>query len=233
MLILSVGTAAARLANLGVTERMLRPVPHVLNTTWEPQPPVANVRRSYLTHDFLQAPFEVQVPLPQRLRLISSGEADMDHKEALKHLQTLINVASKVDDPCVVHRIFREMIGVINNAQPPQPPQSRPKTEMPYLRAVNAAGRLLVGELRAFFKNSFEQTIRSSVIHRVSGSPPTGRADEVLSMRAYGLGPRDALTCASWSCLRLQTSAPACASCWRFRPLFPPRTRRARPASGL
>ena len=57
MLILSVGTAAARLANLGVTKRMLRPVPHVLNTTWEPQPPVANVRRSYLTHDFLQAPF--------------------------------------------------------------------------------------------------------------------------------------------------------------------------------
>ena len=46
----------------------------------------------------------------------------MDHKEALKHLQTLINVASKADDPCVVHRIFREMVGVINNAQPPQRP---------------------------------------------------------------------------------------------------------------
>jgi hypothetical protein len=63
----------------------------------------------------------------------------MDHTEALKHLQTLINVASKSDDPCLVHRIFREMVGVIANTQPPQsphPPQQRPKSEMPYLRSV-------------------------------------------------------------------------------------------------
>jgi hypothetical protein len=59
----------------------------------------------------------------------------MDHKEALKHLQTLINVASKVDDPCVVHRILREMVGVINNTHPPQP-QPPPHPKMPYLRAV-------------------------------------------------------------------------------------------------
>jgi hypothetical protein len=57
----------------------------------------------------------------------------MDHTEALKHLQTLINVASKSDDPCLVHRIFREMVGVINNTQSPQPP---PKPTMPYLRSV-------------------------------------------------------------------------------------------------
>jgi hypothetical protein len=45
----------------------------------------------------------------------------MDYAEALKHLQTLINVASKADDPCVAHRILREMIGVINNVEPPKP----------------------------------------------------------------------------------------------------------------
>ena len=60
----------------------------------------------------------------------------MDHKEALKHLQALIKVASQADDPCVVHRVFREMVGVINNTQPPQSPQERPKAEMPYLRSV-------------------------------------------------------------------------------------------------
>jgi hypothetical protein len=48
----------------------------------------------------------------------------MDYAEALKHLQTLINVASKADDPCVAHRILREMIGVINNVEPPKPPDA-------------------------------------------------------------------------------------------------------------
>jgi len=60
----------------------------------------------------------------------------MDHVEALKHLQNLINVASKADDPCVVHRILREMVGVINNTSPPQPPQQLPRPAMPYLRSV-------------------------------------------------------------------------------------------------
>jgi hypothetical protein len=57
----------------------------------------------------------------------------MDTAEALKHLQTLINVASKADDPCVQHRILREMVGVINNTSPPQPRHTPP---MPYLRSV-------------------------------------------------------------------------------------------------
>ena len=59
----------------------------------------------------------------------------MDHTEALKHLQTLINVASKADDPCVAHRILREMVGVINNVEPPKPrpdPCMRPS----HLRSV-------------------------------------------------------------------------------------------------
>lgn len=41
--------------------------------------------------------------------------------EALKHLQTLINVASKADDADVAYKILREMIGVINNVEPPTP----------------------------------------------------------------------------------------------------------------
>jgi hypothetical protein len=58
----------------------------------------------------------------------------MDYAEALKHLQTLINVASKADDPCVAHRILREMVGVINNVEPPTGPALPPKH--PHLRSV-------------------------------------------------------------------------------------------------
>jgi len=46
--------------------------------------------------------------------------------EALKHLQTLINVASKADDPDVAYRILREMIGVINNVDEPPKPRPNP-----------------------------------------------------------------------------------------------------------
>jgi hypothetical protein len=46
---------------------------------------------------------------------------DRDTAEALKHLQTLINVASKADAPDVAYRILREMIGVINKVEPPKP----------------------------------------------------------------------------------------------------------------
>jgi hypothetical protein len=49
---------------------------------------------------------------------------DMDTAEALKHLQTLINVASKADDADVAYKILREMIGVINNVEPPKPPDA-------------------------------------------------------------------------------------------------------------
>ena len=58
----------------------------------------------------------------------------MDYAEALTHLQTLINVASKADDPCVAHRILREMVGVINNVEPPTGPALPPKH--PHLRSV-------------------------------------------------------------------------------------------------
>jgi hypothetical protein len=40
----------------------------------------------------------------------------MDHAEALKHLRTLINVASATDDLDEIQRILREMRGVIDNA---------------------------------------------------------------------------------------------------------------------
>jgi hypothetical protein len=42
----------------------------------------------------------------------------MDHAEALKHLQTLINVASQADDMDEVQAIIRQMGGVVNNALP-------------------------------------------------------------------------------------------------------------------
>jgi hypothetical protein len=58
----------------------------------------------------------------------------MDHVEALKHLQTLINVASKADDPDVSYKILREMVGVINNVDPPKGPAVPPKP--PHLRSV-------------------------------------------------------------------------------------------------
>jgi hypothetical protein len=64
--------------------------------------------------------------------------ADMDHAEALKHLQTLINVATKADNPDVKERILREMLGVINNALAPKPrpdPHSSFK-RAPHLRSV-------------------------------------------------------------------------------------------------
>jgi hypothetical protein len=57
----------------------------------------------------------------------------MDHAEALKHLQTLINVASETDDPDEIHRILREMSGVINNALPP------PNPGTPHIRRIKLA----------------------------------------------------------------------------------------------
>jgi hypothetical protein len=63
--------------------------------------------------------------------------ADMDHAEALKHLQTLINVATKADNPDVKERILREMLGVINNALLPKPPPTPPAFKRPsHLRCV-------------------------------------------------------------------------------------------------
>jgi hypothetical protein len=63
--------------------------------------------------------------------------ADMDPAEALKHLQTLINVASKADDPDVAYRILREMIGVINNVEPPKPrPDPHASKRPSHLRSV-------------------------------------------------------------------------------------------------
>jgi DNA-binding sugar fermentation-stimulating protein len=59
---------------------------------------------------------------------------DMDTAEALKHLQTLINVASKAEDAVVAYKILREMIGVINNVEPPEGPAPPPKH--PHLRSV-------------------------------------------------------------------------------------------------
>jgi hypothetical protein len=43
----------------------------------------------------------------------------MDHAEALKHLRTLINVASQADDMDEVQAVIRQMSGVVNNALPP------------------------------------------------------------------------------------------------------------------
>jgi hypothetical protein len=79
--------------------------------------------------DSLQAANRPEVPLPQRLRLISSWEADRDHAEALKHLRTLINVASETDDLEEVYKILREMRGVVDNAMPPKP-------ATPHIRSV-------------------------------------------------------------------------------------------------
>jgi hypothetical protein len=45
----------------------------------------------------------------------------MDHAEALKHLRTLIKVASETDDLEEVYKILREMREVIDNALPPKP----------------------------------------------------------------------------------------------------------------
>jgi hypothetical protein len=52
----------------------------------------------------------------------------LDHAEALKHLQTLINVATKADNPDVTYRILVEMVGVIYNALPPSSPRPDPHT---------------------------------------------------------------------------------------------------------
>lgn len=61
----------------------------------------------------------------------------MDTAEALKHLQTLINVATKADNPDVKERILREMLGVITNALPPKPPPNPPALKRPsHLRCV-------------------------------------------------------------------------------------------------
>ena len=59
----------------------------------------------------------------------------MDHTEALKHLQTLINVASKAE-PCVAHRILREMVGVINNVEPPKGPDLDALKRPSHLRSI-------------------------------------------------------------------------------------------------
>ena len=53
----------------------------------------------------------------------------MDHPEALKHLRTLINVASQADDMDEVQAIIRQMGGVVNNALPPKP-------ATPHIRSV-------------------------------------------------------------------------------------------------
>lgn len=45
----------------------------------------------------------------------------MDKTEALKHLRTLVNVASESDDIAAIHKVLREMRGIINNALPPTP----------------------------------------------------------------------------------------------------------------
>jgi hypothetical protein len=66
MLIMTVGTAADRQGN---------PPPcssNVPNTTLGFQPSVVHARRLYPRGDFLQGSFRIQVPLSQRLRLISS-----------------------------------------------------------------------------------------------------------------------------------------------------------------
>jgi hypothetical protein len=56
----------------------------------------------------------------------------MEH--TLKHLKTLIKVASDTDDVELIHRLLREMSGIIDNATAPTPPP--PKPTMPYLRSV-------------------------------------------------------------------------------------------------
>jgi hypothetical protein len=43
----------------------------------------------------------------------------MDHAEALKHLRTLINLASQADDMDEVQAVIRQMGGVVNNALAP------------------------------------------------------------------------------------------------------------------
>ena len=53
----------------------------------------------------------------------------MDHAEALKHLRTLINVASATDDLEEVYRILREMRRVIDNT-------TLPKPATPHIRSV-------------------------------------------------------------------------------------------------
>jgi hypothetical protein len=50
----------------------------------------------------------------------------MTEMDALKHLRTLVNVASESDDIDAVHKVLREMRGVINNILPTAP-RPRPK----------------------------------------------------------------------------------------------------------
>jgi hypothetical protein len=50
----------------------------------------------------------------------------MDHAEALKHLRTLINVASQADDMDEVQAIIRQMGGVVNNAYRPRAGRRKP-----------------------------------------------------------------------------------------------------------
>jgi hypothetical protein len=49
----------------------------------------------------------------------------MDYAEALKHLRTLVNVASQANDLTKIQAVIREMAGVIDNALPPKPPHLR------------------------------------------------------------------------------------------------------------
>jgi hypothetical protein len=50
----------------------------------------------------------------------------MDPMQALRHIRTLINVASQTDDVDALHKLLREMRGVVNNALPPV---RRPRTK--------------------------------------------------------------------------------------------------------
>ena len=43
----------------------------------------------------------------------------MEHADALRHLRTLIHIASETDNMDEVQAILREMMGVISNATPP------------------------------------------------------------------------------------------------------------------
>jgi hypothetical protein len=58
-----------------------------------------------------------------------------DHAEALRHMRTLINVASQSDDIDTVHKLLREMRGVVNNALPPV---RKTRTEASRDRAAHA-----------------------------------------------------------------------------------------------
>jgi hypothetical protein len=96
---------------------------------------------SPLLRHLVAAPADSKLPagvaLPAHMQMV----ANVDPSEALRHLQTLINVATKADNPDLKKKLLREMRGVIDNALAPKPPPApTPFRRSLHLRCVKYAG---------------------------------------------------------------------------------------------